>query len=31
MLWRDQVHLLVFLRSLADGIYSDDLLSVDDC
>lgn len=31
MLHRDQVHLLIFLRWLADGIYSEDLLSVNDC
>ena len=31
MLHRDQVHLLVFLRWLADGMYSEDLLSVNDC
>ncbi len=31
MLHRDGVHLLVFLRWLADGIYSEDLLLVNDC
>lgn len=31
MLHRDRVHLLIFFRSLADGVYSEDLLSVNDC